>query len=231
MLSTIFLFLFKEFGDTLNKEKMIVQTKEFVSETLKGEASGHDWWHIYRVTETAKIIAKQEKADVFICEMAALLHDIADEKLNTSEEEGIRKVKEWLSSINLDEKTTMRIVEIITMMSYKGGGQPPMKTIEGMVVQDADRLDAIGAIGIARAFAFSGAKGQIIFDPNIKHNVNVTKEEYRKRKTTAINHFYEKLLKLKDLMNTDYGKLMAVKRHEYMEHFLQTFYEEWEGKQ
>lgn len=212
----------------INSEMMIL-TGKYVSDLLSGEASGHDWWHIHRVTNLAKTIAEQEGADLFICEMAALLHDVADEKLNSSEEAGVVKVEQWLHSLRLDENSIKHIIEIITMMSFKGGGQPPMRTLEGKVVQDADRLDAIGAVGIARVFAFSGAKGQIIHDPTDKPREQLSKEEYRKRQTTAINHFYEKLLKLKGLMNTSFGKQMAEERHAFMEVYLKTFLEEWKG--
>ncbi|MFV8829078.1 HD domain-containing protein [Alkalihalobacterium sp. APHAB7] len=212
-----------------NVEK-IKQTEAYVHNQLSGEASGHDWWHIYRVTKLAKTIASVEGADVFICEMAALLHDIADEKLNESEEAGLKKVESWLQRIEVEEASMKHIMEIIASMSFKGGGQPPMKTVEGQVVQDADRLDALGAIGIARTFAFGGAKGNIMYDPSIKPRRDMSKEEYQKRDNTAINHFYEKLLKLKGLMNTPYGKQLAEDRHLYMEQFLNQFYKEWEGE-
>ncbi|WP_249308335.1 HD domain-containing protein [Lederbergia citrea] len=214
----------------MTQEEMILQTEKFVFRELNGEASGHDWWHIYRVTKITKTIAQQENANLFICEMGALLHDIADEKLNSNEAEGIEKVREWLIHVNVDETSISSIIEIISTMSFKGGGGPPMKTLEGKIVQDADRLDAMGAIGIARTFAFSGAKNQIIHDPNIKPREHVTKEEYRTGKTTAINHFYEKLLKLKELMNTDYGKKLAETKHQYMEEYLEVFFKEWEGE-
>ena len=214
----------------MSKEKQLILTKEFVHKELENDASGHDWWHIVRVAEMAKKIAKHEQADSFICEMSALLHDIADEKLNATEEEGLKKVKEWLYSINLDKKSIEAIMDIISKMSYKGGGQPALQTLEGKIVQDADRLDAIGAIGIARTFAFAGANGDIIYNPAIAPREQMTKEEYRNGKSTAINHFYEKLLKLKQLMNTDYAKIIAEERHLFMESYLQMFFKEWEGK-
>lgn len=214
----------------MNKEEIIVQTEKFVFEELNGEASGHDWWHIFRVTNIAKTIARQENADIFICEMAALLHDIADEKLNINEAVGIEKVREWLISLSVDETSISHIIEIISTMSFKGGGQSPMKTLEGMIVQDADRLDAMGAIGIARAFAFSGANNQIIYEPNMKPRDHITKEEYRNGRTSAINHFYEKLLKLKELMNTQYSRKMAERKHKFMEEYLEEFFEEWKAE-
>ena len=214
----------------MNKEKQLVLTKEFVHKELKNDASGHDWWHIVRVAEMAKRIAEREQADVFICEMSALLHDIADEKLNASEEEGLKKVQEWLLSIHLDKNSIEDIMDIISKMSYKGGGQPALRTLEGKIVQDADRLDAIGAIGIARTFAYAGAKGDIIYDPSIAPREQMTKEDYRKGKSTAINHFFEKLLKLKQMMNTDYAKAIAEERHSFMESYLQMFFKEWKGE-
>ncbi|MEK3886388.1 HD domain-containing protein [Bacillus sp. FSL K6-3431] len=214
----------------MNKAEIILQTEAFVYEELKEEASGHDWWHIYRVTKITKTIAQQENADMFICEMAALLHDIADEKLNINETEGVEKVKEWLLHLKVDESSISKIMNIISTMSFKGGGQPSMKTLEGKIVQDADRLDAIGAIGITRAFTYSGAIKQLIYDPHIKVRDHMTKEAYREETTTAINHFYEKLLKLKEHMITDYGKKMAERKHKYMKGYLEMFFNEWDGE-
>ncbi|MEC1720094.1 HD domain-containing protein [Schinkia azotoformans] len=214
----------------MDKNRLIEEATAFVRSELENEASGHDWWHIARVTKMAKHIAEQEGADVFICEMAALLHDIADEKLNEGgEEAGLKRVKDWLEVHQADNEMINTIIEIISTMSFKGGNHPPMTTLEGKVVQDADRLDAIGAIGIARTFAYAGAHGDLIYDPAIHPREKMTKEEYRAVKTTAVNHFYEKLLKLKNLMNTDTAKEMAEARHQLMEDFLQKFYHEWEG--
>ena len=214
----------------MKKEEQIELTKDFVKKHLENDASGHDWWHIVRVAELAKTIAMKEQADLFICEMSALLHDIADEKLNATEAEGLKKVRDWLYAIAMDESSISKIISIISGMSYKGGGQPAMQTLEGKVVQDADRLDAIGAIGIARTFAYAGSKGDLIYDPAMAPREKMTKEEYRSGKSTAINHFYEKLLKLKELMNTDYAKLLAKERHQFMEIYLQQFFKEWQGK-
>jgi uncharacterized protein len=210
--------------------EIINRTRKFVKEQLQNEGSGHDWWHIVRVTNSAINIAEKEQADLFIVEMAALLHDIADEKLNKNEEIGIRKVEDWLRLCNVNEKNTNHILSIIQGMSFKGGGRPPLQTIEGMVVQDADRLDAIGAIGIARTFTYAGAKGDLIYDPTISVREHMTKEEYRKAKSTPINHFYEKLLKLKDLMNTTTAKQLANERHEVMVAYLEQFMKEWNGQ-
>ncbi|RTR35881.1 HD domain-containing protein [Robertmurraya yapensis] len=175
----------------------------------------------------ARRIATEEKADLFICEMAALLHDIADEKLNASEVEGLKKVTNWLESIGVEQSVIEKIIAIISTISFKGGGQPALTSLEAKVVQDADRLDALGAIGIARTFAYAGSKGDLIHDPAIKPRESMTKEEYRNGKSTAINHFYEKLLKLKDRINTDYAKKIAEERHQFMEEYLRVFFSEW----
>jgi uncharacterized protein len=212
------------------KQLMIDQTEEFVKKQLVNDSSGHDWYHIYRVKQLAENIAEQEKADRFICIMAALLHDLADEKIAGSEEKGLADVKGWLQSIDVDNEDLLHILSIISTMSFKGGNQSPMKTIEGQVVQDADRLDAIGAIGIGRTFAYSGAKGQLMYDPEIPVRETMTKDAYRNQKSTAVNHFYEKLLKLKDYMKTSYAKQLAEERHHFLEQFLDQFFSEWEGK-
>lgn len=174
-------------------------------------------------------IAKTEGADLFICQMAALLHDIADEKLNESEQAGITKVKNWLEQQCVEAQEATRIMEIIETMSFKGGNRPRMTTIEGEVVQDADRLDAIGAIGIARTFAYAGAQGELMYDPDIYPRETMTKEQYRHEQSTAINHFYEKLLKLSDLMNTETAQQEAKQRHQFMDTYLTQFFKEWEG--
>jgi uncharacterized protein len=212
-------------------ENIIKEARSFVCSELEHDSSGHDWWHIYRVTNLAKYIAKNEGADLFVCELAALLHDIADEKLNENEEIGIAKVKQWLHRHNVNEEATTHVIEIISTMSFKGGNRPPMKSLEGMVVQDADRLDAIGAIGIARTFAFAGAFDELMYSPDVPPRDKLTKEEYRSGKSTAVNHFYEKLLKLKKLMNTESAQSIAEERHRFMEQFLQQFYNEWDFKQ
>lgn len=220
----------------MNQEKqtqMIQQTEEFVYQLLKKEASGHDWWHIHRVRNLALQMAAQEpgEPDVFICEMAALLHDVPDEKLNPSVAAGEKKLADWLEQLPLESKTKEAIHFIVLHLSYKGGtNSVKMDTIEGKLVQDADRLDAIGAIGIARTMAYTGAHGRLIHDPDKQPRDGMSYEEYRSGKDTAIMHFYEKLLKLKDTMNTETGKKLALKRHKYMEAFLNEFYLEWEGK-
>ncbi|ARU63588.1 phosphohydrolase [Tumebacillus avium] len=214
----------------MNQANIIAAAEEFVQRELGGDSSGHDYWHIYRVWQTAKKIGQEEGADLFVVELAALLHDIADEKLNESEAAGLAKVRGWLQEQHVAADALEHVMEIISTMSFKGGSKTGMETLEGAVVQDADRLDALGAVGIARTFAYSGAKGQLSHDPHLQPRTDMTAEEYRKGKSTAINHFYEKLLKLKNLMNTSYGKQMAEGRHAVMEAFLEQFYAEWEGE-
>lgn len=209
---------------------LINLTKKFVKKELENEGSGHDWWHVERVTKMAQRLSEEEGADQFICTMAALLHDLADEKLNESEEAGLQRVEQWLNQIGVDSKQRDDILNIVQSISFKGGHGPELSSIEAKVVQDADRLDAIGAIGIARCFTFAGSKGNLIYHPGEEPREGMTKEEYRKRDGTAINHFYEKLLKLKDLMNTKTGYQMAEQRHLFMLNYLDQFYLEWEGE-
>ncbi|SDQ05559.1 HD domain-containing protein [Carnobacterium viridans] len=215
------------------QKKIINETEEYVYQLLKDDASGHDWWHIHRVRNLTKSIAQKEKGNInlFICEMAALLHDVADGKLNKSEAEGEKKVRVWLSRYSLSKQEIEQVMEIILHMSYKGGtNKVILSSIEGQIVQDADRLDAIGAIGIARTMAYSGSKKRLIHDPAKKPRNQLTIEDYRSGEDTAIMHFYEKLLKLKNKMNTSIGKEMAEKRHAYMEAYLEEFYAEWDGE-
>ncbi len=216
--------------DTMEQQKIIEATTTFVKNILQHDSSGHDWWHIERVRKAALQIGEKENANLFVVEMAALLHDVADEKLNKSEEEGLMKVRSWLSSLQITESEQEEVIEIISTMSFKGGSRPPMKTIEGQVVQDADRLDAIGAIGIARTFAYAGAHGDLIYDPELPFRESMTKHEYRNGKSTAVNHFYEKLLKLKDTLNTNAAKKAAQERHDFMTAFLDQLYKEWNGQ-
>lgn len=216
---------------TDRQAKILQEARDFVYAELKDEMSGHDWWHIVRVTNNAVEIAKQEQADVFICELAALLHDIADGKLNENEEVGLQKVEQWLQNHQASDAEIAHVLDIISTMSFKGGHQQKnVSTLEGKIVQDADRLDAIGAIGIARAMAYSGHIGRPIHDPDLQPRENMTLEEYRAGKSSAIMHFYEKLLKLKDLMNTDYAKQLAIGRHHFLEEYLEQFYAEWDAK-
>jgi len=214
----------------MNKD--IIQTaEEFVKNQLGQDSTGHDWYHIERVRRNALLIAeKEDKGDRFIIEMAALLHDIPDEKLNESKEVGEKKLTDFLYTLELELPARDHIVDIIDSISFKGGKNSVLSSVEAKIVQDADRLDALGAIGIARTFAYGGKKGQAMYDPEIGVRENMTEEEYRKGKSSSVHHFYEKLLKLKNLMNTDTAKEMAEQRHQYMVQFLQQFYHEWNGQ-
>ena len=207
-------------------------TEQFVKSSLANAEGGHDWWHIFRVWQTAKTIAAEEHVNIQIVELAALLHDIADSKFHDGDEEiGPAKAGEFLKSISVDEETIKHVQQIIRNMSFKASlGVRDFHSKELEVVQDADRLDAIGAIGIARAFSYGGFKQREFYNPNIPPNLNMSKEEYKKSTAPTINHFYEKLLLLKDKMNTDTGKRMAQQRHEFMELYLEQFYGEWQGE-
>ncbi|MCT8137950.1 HD domain-containing protein [Anaerobacillus sp. CMMVII] len=207
--------------------KILIEAEQYVRGLLEKDSSGHDWWHIHRVRGLAREIAANEGANIFICELTALLHDLADEKLFGDEEKSLENLDSWLLRNDVNQEDRQHILHIIKTMSYKGGNNTPVETLEGKVVQDADRLDALGAIGIGRTFAYAGAKGQLMYDPAIPVRQEMTKDEYRTGESTAINHFYEKLLKLKDLMNTEYGKKLAEERHEYLEVFLDRFLAEW----
>lgn len=214
------------------KDNFIEQTKEFVKEKLSGEATGHDWFHIERVYNNAVQIAKGENANLLIVELAALLHDIADYKFHGGDEKiGGKVASDWLRQIGVEESIVLQVKEIIDHISFKNSfGSEQTLSLEGKVVQDADRLDAIGAIGIARAFAYGGKFGREIHNPDIKAAHYQTKEEYKQNNSTSLNHFYEKLLLLKDKMNTETGKCLAEKRHDFMKHYLVEFYAEWNGE-
>ncbi|RRN66871.1 HD domain-containing protein [Peribacillus simplex] len=209
-------------------QTMIDLTEKYVYGQLKSDASGHDWFHIDRVRKLALHIAKEErKGNEFIIELAALLHDIPDDKLNRDADEGSKKLDEWFDEIKLEIDSVNAIKQIINTISYSSG-QLKLPSIEAEIVQDADRLDAIGAIGIARTFAFGGKKGQPMFDPSLSIRENMTKEEYRTGKSSSIHHFYEKLLRLQDMLNTCTAKRIASERHEYMVRFLEEFNKEWD---
>ncbi|WP_321298829.1 HD domain-containing protein [Marinifilum fragile] len=215
----------------MNKDQIINQTVEFVKQTLDNAEGGHDWWHIYRVWKTAKHLAQDEKVDLFVVELGALLHDIADSKFHNGDESvGPKKAREFLSSQQVDEDVIVHVEQIISNISFKGGEAQKFKSPELDVIQDADRMDAIGAIGIARTFNYGGHKNREIYNPEIEPNLNMTKEEYKNSTAPTINHFYEKLLLLKDRMNTKAGKTMAEQRHQFMEQYLDQFYREWEGQ-
>jgi len=212
--------------------KVINQTAEHIKAQLSGEGSGHDWWHVYRVWKNAIHIGRQENADMFVVELAALLHDIADWKFHDGNEDiGPEMAREWLESLSVDQKVIYQVCSIIRNISFKGAGVTnKIDTLEGMVVQDADRLDAIGAIGISRTFAYGGSTGREIYNPGIPPQKHNSFYEYKNSNGPTINHFYEKLLLLKDLMNTAAAREIAVRRHLVMENFLEQFYNEWEGK-
>ena len=211
---------------------LIDKTILFVKEKLENAEGGHDWFHIERVFKNSVLISKNEVCDVTVVKLGALLHDVADSKFHNGDETvGPRIARKFLESENVDEKIIAHVVNIIENISYKGGNfEKKFSSIELDVVQDADRLDAIGAIGIARTFNYGGFKNRALYDPNIAPNSSMTKEEYKKNDSPTLNHFYEKLLLLKDKMNTQTGKQIAQERHRYMEGFLAQFYAEWEGE-
>jgi uncharacterized protein len=210
----------------------IQDTITYVKEQLADAEGGHDWWHIERVWKTAKHIAKSEEVDLLVVELGALLHDIADSKFHDGDESiGPQKARAFLHTLEIEENVINHVIRIMENISFKGGKEAQtFQSTELNVVQDADRLDALGAIGIARTFNYGGFKNREIYNPTIPSNLNMTKEEYKHSTTPSINHFYEKLLLLKDRMNTATGKAMAAKRHQFMEHYLEQFYNEWEGK-
>jgi len=210
-------------------EAILRAARAFVQGDLAKHSDGHDWQHIERVTALAVELAHRMGADPFVCELAALLHDVPDEKLNESLEAGMEKLNGWLDHQHLEPSTREAVVNIISTISYAGGQRPVVSSLEAQVVQDADRLDALGAIGIARTFAFAGARGREMYDPALPPREQMTREEYRNGRSTTINHFYEKLFKLKDLMNTSYGKELAEQRHAFMVEFVEQFKREWEG--
>ena len=216
----------------MNQQTIIQQTTEFVKTALANAEGGHDWWHIYRVWQLSQHIAASEKADVLVVELGALLHDIADSKFNDVDEEiGPRKARQFLKSLEVDEKVITHVENIISNISFKGGKEAQQfKSLELDIVQDADRLDAMGAIGIARTFNYGGFKNREMYNPNIAPDLNMTKEEYKHSTAPTLNHFYEKLLLLKDRMNTNTGKLMAEQRHQFMVSYLEQFYKEWNGE-
>ncbi|MDF2715179.1 MAG: metal dependent phosphohydrolase [Paenibacillus sp.] len=203
---------------------------EFAKSVHAGEGSGHDWPHIERVVRMTGKLCADEGADPFVCELAALLHDVADEKLNPSKEAGLAKVEQWLNSQPIEASVHSHVMDIISTMSYSAGPTSSMRTLEGRVVRDADRLDAIGAIAIARTFLYAGWKGHPIYDPELPPRTEMTREQYRNGQTTAINHFYEKLLKLRSLLHTDTARAIAEERHRFMENYLEQFHKEWNGE-
>jgi uncharacterized protein len=215
----------------MNKQEIINKTEQYLKEKFSGEGTGHDWWHIDRVRKNALVIGKKENVDLFVVELGALLHDIADFKFHDGDETiGPRVTREWLESLHVEPEIVNHVVDIVTHLSYKGAEVAnKISTREGMVVQDADRLDAIGAIGIARCFAYNGSKGREIYNPTIPPEMHQTAEAYKTANGPALNHFYEKLLLLKDRMNTPTAKAMAEGRHKYLEGYISEFLVEWDS--
>jgi uncharacterized protein len=216
----------------MTSKEIINKTIDFVKETLTDAEGGHDWFHILRVYNNALLISKNEAVDVFVVELGALLHDIADSKFHNGDETvGPQVAREFLFKLNVDSQVIEHVVNIVENISFKGGNETQkFKSAELDVVQDADRLDAIGAIGIARCFNYGGFKNRELYNPEIKPHLSMTKAAYKTSTAPSINHFYEKLLLLRDKMNTKTGKDIATKRHAFMELYLDQFYKEWEGK-
>ena len=216
-------------SSNIRQKEVLLQTENYVKEYFKDEGSGHDWWHIHRVRNLALNISEQEGGNVFIIELAALLHDLDDWKLVNPDDES--KTEAWLKSINLSQEETTKIIEIIEQVSFKGAGvETKAISTEAQIAQDADRLDAIGAIGIARTFAYGGNKNRLIYDPDIKSEMHQSFDAYQKTTAPTINHFYEKLLLLKDRLNTKTAINIAKSRHLFMEDFLKQFFDEWNSK-
>jgi uncharacterized protein len=216
----------------MSENEILNATIRFVKNELKDAEGGHDWWHIERVVNNARLISRSEPVNHFIVELASLLHDIADAKFYDGDEDaGPLKARAFLAGLQVKEETIALVGKIIRNISFKGGNFTiDFSSPELAVVQDADRLDAMGAIGIARAFNYGGFNNREIYNPSIKPDLQITREAYKKSSTPTINHFYEKLLLLKDRMQTETGKKIAEERHRFMEIFLAQFYQEWGGK-
>ena len=216
----------------MENKNLIQTTIQFVKQKLQNAEGGHDWFHIERVFKNSLLIAKNEKCNLLVVQLAALLHDIADSKFNDGDETiGPKIASDFLKSQNVDDKIIEEVVQIINNISFKGGNfQKTYNSIELDIVQDADRLDAIGAIGIARVFNYGGFKNRVLYDPEIFPSLDMTKEDYKNNINPTLNHFYEKLLLLKDKMNTKTGKKIANERHLFMENYLSQFYAEWNGE-
>jgi len=216
----------------MKQTNLIENTIEFVKDMLKNAEGGHDWFHIERVLNNSRLIAEGENADLEIVELGALLHDIADSKFHNGDESvGPKVASDFLRNQQASEEIIDHVVKIIENISFKGGNiDQKFSSPELDIVQDADRLDALGAIGIARTFNYGGFKGRALYNPEIEPNLNMTKEEYKASNAPTINHFYEKLLLLKDRMNTETGRKIAKERHAFMVSYLDQFYAEWKGK-
>ena len=215
----------------MTEKEIIIKTAEFVQSELKDAEGGHDWWHIERVWKNARTIAATVNVNLFIVELGALLHDIADSKFHGGDETiGAAKARAFLTTLGIEERTIGHIAQIIQNISFKGGNfTPGFFSPELAVIQDADRLDALGAIGIARTFNYGGFKGREMYNPSIKPAIGMTRDQYKNSDAPTINHFYEKLLLLKDRMNTVSGRNMAEQRHQFMLAYLEQFYREWDG--
>lgn len=214
----------------MNNEEIINKTAQYIEKHFRQEGSGHDWFHIVRVRSMALKIGSLESCDLFVVEMAALLHDLDDWKLSISQQEHENKAGRWLKTNGVPSGITDHILNVIDEVSFKGAGvETPVSSKESAVVQDADRLDAIGAIGIARTFAYGGYKNRLIYDPAISPVVHNDFDVYKGNTVPTINHFYEKLLLLKDRMNTETAKNIAEKRHKFMAGYLDQFFDEWEA--
>ena len=216
----------------MNKQTILQKTVDYIRQEFSNDSSGHDWWHVYRVWKNAITICEHdaERADSFVVQLAALLHDLDDWKLNDAGDETPLRAKAWLESCSVPVSSTDKVCEIIRHISYKGADvENKMDSLEGFIVQDADRLDAIGAIGIARAFAYGGYQNRPMYDPDSPPQMHASFEDYKNSNSATINHFYEKLLLLKDRMNTPTAKRIAEQRHEVMVQFLSQFMDEWAG--
>lgn len=216
----------------MNNTEILKHTENHIRQQLEGEGSGHDWWHIHRVRNLALKLGREENADLFIVELSALLHDIADHKFHDGNEDiGPATARKWLEHLEVSDSVVEHVCEIIRDVSFKGSDvETPMKTIEGKVVQDADRLDAIGAIGVARAFAYGGYKERELYNPEISPETHQSFDEYKNSAGPTINHFYEKLFLLKERMNTASARILAKQRHDFMHEFVDRFLAEWNGK-
>ncbi|MBL7967941.1 MAG: HD domain-containing protein [Prolixibacteraceae bacterium] len=215
----------------MNHKEIIAETEKYVISEFSTEGSGHDWFHIDRVRKMALRIGAVESCNLFIVEMAALLHDLDDWKLTGSEVDSFSKTENWLNRLEIETDIADKIVGVIKEVSFKGAKiETPITSVEAAIVQDADRLDAIGAIGIARTFAYGGHKSRLIYDPAISVDLHDNFQSYKKSTAPTINHFYEKLLLLKDRMNTPSAKTIAEGRHQFMTDYLDQFFDEWEAR-
>lgn len=215
----------------MNHKKIIEDTAEYIFQEFRSDGSGHDWFHVDRVRKMALKLAQEENASLFITEMAALLHDLDDWKLKNNPADELSKIENWLAKLEIEQETARKIIQVIHEVSFKGAKiKTPVSSVEAAVVQDADRLDAIGAIGIARAFSYGGNVKRLIYDPEYPVEMHEDFSSYKKSAAPTINHFYEKLLLLKDRMNTKTAKMLAEKRHQVMVDYLNQFFDEWETK-